>query len=68
MGREPSQTWLLGVKEGWGPSVFILAFWMDILGIAVYSTLSSGERRPWSPRPTSLTAQRSEGGGQDVGE
>jgi hypothetical protein len=48
--------------------VFILAFWMDILGIVVYGTFSSGERQPWSPRTTSLAAQRSEGGGQDAGE
>jgi membrane protein YqaA with SNARE-associated domain len=67
LGSEPSPTWLLAVKEGWA-SVFILAFWMDILGIVVYGTFSSGERQPWSPRTTSLAAQRSEGGGQDAGE
>ena len=59
LGREPTPSWLLEVKEGWA-RVFLLACCVDFLGIALYATFSSGERLPWSPRTTSLVAQKSD--------
>jgi hypothetical protein len=67
LGREPTPSWLTEVKQGWA-RVFTLACCVDILGIALYGTFSSGERLPWSPRTTSLAAQRSEVLAQAAGE
>ena len=59
LGREPTPFWLSEVKQGWA-TVFILACSVDILGIALYCTFSSGERLTWSPQTTSLAAQKRE--------
>jgi hypothetical protein len=45
----PSAAWLRQVTAGW-QNVFLLAVFVDLLGIVLYGALASGQRQPWAPR------------------